>query len=146
MTTDSKPAAPTITKPQVTIYTDGAAMPNPGKAGWAAILLYGTHVRELSGPIAHATNNQAELTAALEGIRAVKKPCRITVISDSQWLVKCGSREWSRNANTELWTLLDGLVAHGGHEVTFQWVRGHNGDQWNERADKLANAALRRAA
>lgn len=123
----------------VTIYTDGAAVPNPGKAGWAAILLYGAVCKELSGPIPYGTNNQAELTAAIEGIRALKQPCLVTVISDSQWLVNCGNGDWQRKANTDLWEALNRVVREGSHMVRFEWVKGHNGDQWNERADRLAN-------
>lgn len=132
--------------PEVTIYTDGAAVPNPGKGGWAAILLYGTSVKELSGPIPYATNNQAELMAAIEGIRALKRPALVTVISDSQWLVKCGNGEWSRKANSDLWLALDTLVRENGHMVRFEWVRGHNGDKWNERADRLANRTIGQVA
>ena len=133
-------------KPKVRIYTDGAAEPNPGKGGWAAILLYKGAVRELSGAIDHCTNNYAEIWAAIKGLEALKKPCEVVILSDSKYLVNTINLRWRRNANLELWERLEFYCEKKGHSVTFEWIKGHNGDHWNERANDLAQKhALKRA-
>lgn len=127
--------------PQVTIYCDGAAVPNPGIGGWGAVLIHGQHIKELRGSVAHASNNAMEITAAIEGLNALTKPCQVTLISDSQYLINTMSLGWSRNKNVELWDLLD--RAARTHTVTWEWVRGHTGNRHNERAHDLATQAIR---
>lgn len=129
------------TKPVVTIYTDGGCEPNPGAGAWAAVLLYGDVVKELSGTLPNATSNIAEMTAVLMALRALKRPCAVTVISDSQLVVNCGSGEWGRKANASLWEQIDHAAAP--HDVTWRWVRGHSGVRWNERCHALVTARLR---
>lgn len=130
----------------VTIYTDGSCEPNPGRGGWGAVLLYADVAREASGPIVHATNNQAELIAAIEALRLLKRPCAVLVISDSQWLVRCASGQYQRSANSYLWAQLDQVITNGGHTVEWRWVRAHSGNRWNERANALAFRAMRTGA
>ena len=140
-------------KKQVTIYTDGACRGNPGPGGWAAILVYGEHTRELSGGEAETTNNRMELLAAIEGLSALRESCRVLLISDSKYLVdaiRCGwLADWKRRGwkllsgggvkNPDLWQRLDALLTE--HEVTLEWVKGHDGHVYNERCDALATAA-----
>ncbi len=135
---------------QVTIYTDGACRGNPGPGGWGAVLVYGTFEKELSGGEAQTTNNRMELTAAIQGLSALKEPCRVALYSDSKYLVdafvqhwtdgwkKSNFREGTRDAvkNSDLWRQL--LALTDVHEVTFIWVKGHNGHAYNERCDRLA--------
>jgi ribonuclease HI len=136
----------------VEIWTDGGCKPNPGPGGWAAILRYGDTIRELSGAAADTTNNRMELTAAAEALEALKRPCKIILHTDSEYL-KNGITRWHtgwvrknwRNAagdpvkNMDLWRRI--LDAAKPHEVDWRWVRGHSGDVMNERADVLATAA-----
>jgi ribonuclease HI len=135
--------------PTVTIYADGCSLDNPGPGGWAAILVFGAVEKELVGGELQSTNNRAELMAATIGLRALKKPCAVKVVSDSQYVVK-GMKEWIhgwrrkgwRNAagepvkNRELWELL--AAAAQPHTVTWEWVKGHAGHHYNERCDVLA--------
>lgn len=137
----------------VTIYTDGACSGNPGPGGWAAILVHRGREKELSGGEALTTNNRMELTAAIMALEALKKPCRVELYTDSQyvrqgitqWLASWQARGW-RTAdrkpvkNEDLWRRLD--AARSGHEVAWHWVRGHADDPLNERADALAVAAM----
>lgn len=136
----------------VEIWTDGGSKPNPGPGGWAAILRFGEVERELSGYDAATTNNRMELTAAIMALEALKRPCRVVLHTDSEYVRNGISRwinGWVRNnwrnaakdpvANMELWQRL--LAAAKPHEVDWRWVRGHAGDVMNERADKLATAA-----
>jgi len=138
----------------VVIYTDGGCDPNPGTGGWAAILTSGDNERELSGAAANTTNNRMELTAAVEALSALKRPCKVVVVTDSQYLQK-GVTEWMagwkrrgwRRAggpvkNQDLWQQLDALSAE--HDVHWTWVRGHAGHEYNERCDVLATEARRR--
>lgn len=127
--------------PQVTIYVDGACVPNPGTAGIGAVLICGSHRRELSEPIGRASNNGAEIMAAVTALRALTKPCNVTVYSDSQYVVRTMNREFQRGSNQALWILLD--QAASIHTVEWKWVRGHNGDLNNERANTLAEQAVR---
>ena len=136
----------------VTIYTDGSCLGNPGPGGWAAILLYGRHRRELTGSMAATTNNQMELQAAIAGLTALKEPCRVTLWSDSEYLRNGITRwitGWQANGwltaqkkpvkNAELWREL--LRAIAPHEVEWRWTRGNAHDEHNNRADELARAA-----
>jgi ribonuclease HI len=141
-------------KPEVTIYTDGACDPNPGPGGWGAVLLYdrkeGRVEKELSGGAPDTTNNRMELTAAIEALRALKRPCRVRLRTDSEYLRR-GITEWmprwlatgwkkGRIKNQDLWQELNALV--GEHEVMWEWVKGHAGDVYNERVDSLARKAI----
>lgn len=138
---------------EVDIYTDGACSGNPGPGGWAAILRYGEHERELSGGEAETTNNRMELMAAIEGLKALREPCRVRVHTDSSYLrdgISGWIHNWKRNGwrtsagkpvkNAELWQALEEASAR--HEVSWHWIRGHAGHPENERADALARAAL----
>ena len=136
----------------VEIWTDGGCKPNPGPGGWAAILRFGAHERELTGAEAATTNNRMELTAAAAALEALLRPCRVVLHTDSEY-VRNGVTRWStgwvrrnlRNAsgdpvaNMDLWRRL--LDAAARHQVEWRWVRGHAGDPMNERADRLATAA-----
>lgn len=154
-TTAHRSAIPSGMK-KVTIYTDGACSGNPGPGGWAAILVYNSHRKEISGGAPRTTNNRMELTAAIEALRALREPAEVDLYTDSTYL-KRGMSEWlsgwKRNGwkrrsgkrllpvkNADLWRALDRLVAR--HRVTFHWVEGHAGDPENERCDKLARAAI----
>lgn len=137
----------------VEIWTDGACKGNPGPGGWGALLRQGRHEKELCGGEAATTNNRMELTAVIEALRALKRPCHVVVHTDSQYVQK-GMSEWLPNwkrrgwltadkkpvRNADLWQELDALVA--GHDVEWRWVRGHAGDPGNERADALANQGV----
>ena len=137
----------------VEIFTDGACRGNPGPGGWAALLRTARKERELSGGEALTTNNRMELTAAIRALEALKKPCRVALHTDSQY-VRDGITKWihgwQRNGwrtadkkpvkNAELWQEL--LDAAAPHRVEWHWVKGHSGHPENERADALANAAI----
>lgn len=141
---------------QVTIYTDGACIGNPGPGGYGALLLYNGHRKELSGGFRRTTNNRMELFAAVAALEALKEPCHVTLYSDSEYLVKgmtlgwarkWEAQDWRRSAkeaasNADLWERLLRLCEK--HTVEFEWVRGHAGNIENERVDRLAmQAALR---
>lgn len=140
-------------QPQVTIYTDGACSGNPGPGGWGTILISGDHRKELHGGDASTTNNQMELTAAIEGLNALKFPSTVDLYTDSTY-VRDGITKWihgwKRNGwktaakkpvkNAELWQTLD--VAAKRHEVHWHWVKGHAGHPENERADELARQGI----
>ena len=140
--------------PQVVIYTDGACEPNPGPGGWAALLRSGGHEKRLSGSDPHTTNNRMELTAALQALKALNRPCQVDFFTDSEylrrgiteWLPGWRRRGWKRKggalANQDLWQALDSALA--GHTITWHWVRGHTGDPLNEQADRLARQAMRK--
>jgi ribonuclease HI len=135
---------------QVTITTDGACQPNPGRGGWAAILRYGSAVREISGGSLFTTNNRMELTAIVEALRLLKEPCQVQMRTDSKNAIAwCSARafrsEKKRRKLREAFALVQlyRQLAER-HEVTFLWVRGHNGDVDNERADHLAQDMCRR--
>lgn len=137
----------------VTIYTDGACSGNPGPGGWGAVLEYDGYVMEKCGGAEHTTNNQMELTAAIEALNALKRPCVVQLYTDSQY-VKNGVTKWmfgwKKNGwktadrkpvkNVELWQALDEAVSR--HEVNWHWVKGHAGDRLNELADRLANQGM----
>ncbi|KTT20864.1 ribonuclease HI [Pseudacidovorax intermedius] len=140
---------------EVTIYTDGACKGNPGPGGWGAWLKSGTYEKELFGGELDTTNNRMELTAVIEALAALKRPCRVVLFLDSQY-VRQGITSWIRGwkakgwrtstgqpvKNVELWKRLDQLVADGGHQIEWRWVKGHSGDEGNEKADALANRGV----
>jgi ribonuclease HI len=142
--------------PEVLIYTDGGADPNPGAGGWAAILVDpgSQKVRELAGGESPATNNRMELTAAIRALEALKRPCRVRLFTDSlylkkgvtEWLPGWIARGWRRKEgelqNEDLWRRLSELL--GEHEIHWGWVKGHAGNRWNERADQLATLEIRK--
>lgn len=143
---------------EVVIYTDGACKGNPGPGGWGAWLKSGATEKELFGGELNTTNNRMELTAVIEGLAALKRPCKVILYLDSQY-VRMGITEWIRGwkakgwrtstkqpvKNVELWQKLDKLVAEGGHVIEWRWVKGHSGDVGNERADMLANKGVDKA-
>jgi len=143
---------------KVTLFTDGACSGNPGPGGWGAILSYEGRERELSGGEAATTNNRMELMAVIAGLEALKEPCEVTVVTDSQyvyngmtkgWALGWRARGWhkadrSPALNPDLWERLLELAER--HELRFEWVRGHNGHPENERCDRLAVAGAARAA
>jgi ribonuclease HI len=137
----------------VEIHTDGACRGNPGPGGWGAVLRTGEHERELWGGEPETTNNRMELTAAIEALTALKRPCQVRLYTDSeyvkngitQWLAGWRARGWRTAArkpvkNQDLWQRLDEAAA--GHQVEWRWVKGHAGDPGNERADRLANRGI----
>ena len=145
-----------MTLPHVQIFTDGACSGNPGPGGWAAILRYGHHEKEISGAEAATTNNRMELTAAIEALEALKRPCRVELHTDSkyvqsgisEWLPLWKARGWrtmTKGAvkNEDLWRRLD--EARLRHQVDWRWVKGHAGHELNERADELAREGLKEA-
>jgi ribonuclease HI len=137
----------------VVIYPDGACSGNPGPGGWGAVLRYGDTVKELKGGEAQTTNNRMELTAATEALNALNRRCAVELHTDSQY-VKNGLttwiKGWKKNGwrtadkkpvkNMELWQALDEAVQR--HTIDWHWVKGHAGDEWNERADQLANEGM----
>ena len=138
---------------EVTIYTDGACSGNPGKGGWGAILIYAKEKKYMSGSKQLTTNNQMELTATIEALKAISKPSNIALYTDSQY-VKNGITSWIFNwkkngwktankkpvANKDLWIELEKYVDF--HSVSWFWVKGHSGDHYNEIADELAVKAM----
>jgi ribonuclease HI len=139
----------------VTIYTDGGCCGNPGPGGYGVVMLYEERRRELSGGYRLTTNNRMELTAAIRGLEALKEPCYVRLFTDSQyvvngimkgWAQRWRANGWRRNKkefaeNTDLWTRL--LELTETHQVCFEWVRGHAGDEENECCDRLAGLASR---
>lgn len=149
--TPDDPAAPAID-----IYADGACKGNPGPGGWGALLRAGGHERELFGGEAHTTNNRMELTAVIRALEALRRPSRVRVYTDSQYVQQGISgwiHGWKRKGwktaggtpvkNADLWRHLDALAAQ--HNVEWHWVRGHAGHPENERADALANRGVAEA-
>jgi ribonuclease HI len=139
----------------IEIYTDGACKGNPGPGGWGVLLISGTTEKELYGGERLTTNNRMELMAVIQALQALKRPCAVTLHVDSQYVLK-GMTEWLAGwkakgwrtstkqpvKNQELWQALDALVNGAGHEIKWRWVRGHDGDPGNERADLLANRGV----
>ena len=138
---------------RVLIWTDGACSGNPGPGGWGAVLRYGSHEKELKGGEPLTTNNRMELTAAIEALESLTRACPVTLHTDSQYLrsgVTGWLDRWKRNGwrtadrkpvrNEDLWRRLDAAAAR--HEVRWLWVRGHAGDELNERADELAREGM----
>jgi ribonuclease HI len=138
---------------KVEIFCDGACSGNPGVGGWGAILRYGDTIKELSGANGDTTNNRMEMTAAIEALASLKRPCEVILTTDSQYLVK-GMTEWILGwvrkswinskkepvLNRDLWERL--LELSKIHSIRWAWVRGHNGHTENERCDELARAAI----
>jgi ribonuclease HI len=142
----------------VEIYTDGACKGNPGPGGWGVLLKAAGTEKELFGGELGTTNNRMEMTAVIRALEALKRPCAVTLYLDSQyvlkgiteWLPGWKARGWRTAAkqpvkNVDLWQALDALVSGGGHKIDWRWVRGHNGDPGNERADALANLGVEAA-
>ncbi|MBI2194527.1 MAG: ribonuclease HI [Planctomycetes bacterium] len=141
----------------MSIYTDGGCRGNPGCGAWAAILVAGKHRRTLGGAAAHTTNNQMELQAAIEGFQALKRPCQVRFVSDSEYLIK-GMTQWIQGwqrrgwktsskdpvKNRPLWQAMAKLTAH--HRVRWEWVRGHDGHPENEECDRIVNDLMDRLA
>jgi ribonuclease HI len=144
-----------IEKPKITIYTDGGCEPNPGAGGYAAVLIHAKARKEISGGFRRTTNNRMELLAAIKALETLKQPCEVTLYSDSKylvdamqlgWVIKWKSRDWwrtnqERAENFDLWARL--LMLCEQHQVKFQWVRGHAGNEENECCDRLSCAALK---
>lgn len=137
----------------VELFTDGACRGNPGPGGWGVLLRYGDRERELFGGETATTNNRMELRAAIEGLRALREPCVVTLTTDStyvmkgitEWLAGWKQRNWRTAAkkpvkNADLWRELDGEAAR--HTIQWHWVKGHSGHAGNERADALANRGI----
>ena len=141
--------------PSVTIYTDGACEPNPGSGGWAALLVFGKHEKEMCGAEGQTTNNRMELTAAVQALGALSQPCRVEIYTDSEylrrgiseWLPDWRRRGWKRKsgklANIDLWQALEASLKE--HAITWHWVRGHAGNRFNQRVDSLARKAMRKS-
>lgn len=143
---------------RIEIYTDGACKGNPGPGGWGVLLKSGPTEKELFGGEMGTTNNRMELTAVIRALEALKRPCHVMLHADSQyvlkgiteWLAGWKAKGWKTAAkqpvkNVDLWQQLDQLVATAGHKIEWRWVRGHNGDPGNERADELANRGVEQA-
>ena len=141
--------------PVVEIFTDGSCRGNPGPGGWGVLLKSGALERELFGGERETTNNRMEMMAVIEALKAIKRPCNITMHIDSQYVLK-GITEWIKGwkakgwktaskepvKNADLWKEMDALVQSGGHAIDWRWVKGHAGDPGNERADGLANKGV----
>jgi ribonuclease HI len=140
---------------QVRIITDGSCLGNPGPGGWASILRYNEHVKEISGGEKHTTNNRMEITAAIKALEALKQRCVVEITTDSEYLkngVTRWMKNWKRNGwmtsekkpvlNRDLWEQLDALVAR--HDVTWKWTKGHASHDDNNRCDELAQTAARK--
>ncbi|MCF6133740.1 ribonuclease HI [Thermoactinomyces vulgaris] len=139
---------------EVIVYTDGACSHNPGPGGWAAVLMYKEHHKEISGGEEVTTNNRMELTAVIEALSRLKEPCRVKVHSDSAYIVNCMQQKWyekwAKNGwmtsgkkpveNQDLWKKLLALMEK--HDVEFVKVKGHSNVTWNNRCDELARAAV----
>ena len=137
----------------VEIYTDGACKGNPGVGGWGALLRYGGKTREIHGGEAHTTNNRMELTAVIRALEALKRSSKVKLHTDSQYVqlgISAWIHDWKKRGwrtadkkpvkNEDLWRRLDEL--RDGHDIEWIWVRGHDGDPGNERADELANLGV----
>lgn len=141
----------------VEIYTDGSSRGNPGPGGYGAVLIFlqgeKQITKELSAGFAHTTNNRMELMAVISALEELNQPCDVTIHSDSQYVVNAHQQNWLTNwqahnwknsskkpvKNADLWQRL--LIAERPHQVRFEWVKGHAGNEWNERCDELATAA-----
>ena len=136
---------------KITLFSDGSALGNPGPGGYGVILRYGESEKELSGSELHTTNNRMELKGAIEGLRALKEPCMVDIVSDSSYVVK-GINEWLKNwikrdfkkvKNPDLWK--EYIEVAKPHQIHAIWVRGHDGHEENERCDILAKEAAQKA-
>jgi len=141
---------------EVIIYTDGACSGNPGPGGWGTILIYGGHRKEISGGERSTTNNRMELTAVIEGLKALKEPCRVELYSDSKYVIDALEKGWALGwrkrgwiksdkkpaLNPDLWEVL--LDPCETHEMRYHWVKGHSVNPYNNRCDKMAVAQWQR--
>lgn len=140
--------------PEVQIFTDGGCSPNPGRGAWSAILVYKDKEKIISGEEENTTNNRMELTSAIEGLRSLKKKCKVTIYTDSEYLKK-GMTEWlpiwvknnwkttkGEVKNIDLWKTLVELVKK--HEVQWVWIKGHNNHPYNERCDQIVKEILKK--
>ncbi len=139
---------------EIQIYTDGACKGNPGPGGWGAVLKYNGHRKEISGFAANTTNNRMEILAVIKALEELKEPCNVDIFSDSQyvcnavnkgWAKKWKNNNWMKNKkekalNSDLWEIFLKLLEE--HNVNFIWVKGHNGNEENERCDRLAVLAI----
>jgi len=139
-----------MTTDQVTIYSDGACLGNPGRGGYGTVMLFGDHRKELQQGYRQTTNNRMELLGAIVGLEALSRPCTVDLYSDSTYVVNAMSKGWLKGwqkrgwktaskqpvKNQDLWRRL--IAAVGDHEVRWHWVKGHSGDPENERCDTLA--------
>ena len=140
-------------KESLVIYTDGGCRGNPGLGAWAAVLRSGEDTHEIAGVVEETTNNRMELLAAISGLEELKRSCRVRVVTDSQYVFK-GMTQWVKGwirkgwvnsskepvKNKDLWERL--LEASSHHDVEWEWVRGHDGHEYNERCDELVNQAM----
>ncbi len=137
----------------ITIYTDGACSGNPGPGGWGALLIWKKEAKEISGGERQTTNNRMELTATIRALQLLKRKSVVTLYTDStyvrngitKWIVNWKQMNWRSQSkkpvkNVDLWQELDRL--NSIHQVTWKWVKGHSGNEWNERADELARRAI----
>lgn len=142
-----------LSSSKVIIHTDGACKGNPGPGGWGATLAYGDKIKEIFGGAPETTNNRMELTAVIEALRCLTRPCAVQIVTDSQYVqkgVESWMNQWKRKnwrtsagkpvANRDLWEELDHELSR--HTVSWEWVRGHQGHAGNERADQLANQGV----
>ena len=139
----------------VEIYTDGACKGNPGPGGWGVLLISGGVEKELFGGERETTNNRMEMMAVIQALEALKRPCHVILHADSQYVLK-GINEWLAGwkargwktaskqpvKNVDLWQRLDALLSQTEHRIEWRWVKGHDGDPGNERADALANRGV----
>ena len=146
-------STPTAEIKHVTIYTDGGSKPNPGPGGYGVVMLFGDKRREIFAGYKNTTNNRMEIMAAIAGLEALRYPCKVTLYTDSQyvangitlgWAKRWRSKGWMRTKddkaiNPDLWGRL--LILCEKHQVSFEWVRGHSGNEENERCDALSTAA-----
>ena len=136
---------------QVYLFSDGSALGNPGPGGFGTILRYGENEREIVGSEPHTTNNRMELRGVIEGLRALKEPCEVTIISDSsyvinainEWLEDWVKKDFKKVKNVDLWQ--DYLEVSKPHKIEAKWIRGHDGHKENERCDLLARAEAKKA-
>lgn len=137
---------------EVTLYTDGACSGNPGKGGWGAVLIFNQFKKEMSGGERSTTNNRMELTAAIEGLSALREPCKVKLYSDSKYLIDGITKGWAKSWKSKGWKKSDGkpalnpelwekiLELDAYHDIEYVWVKGHAGNEYNEICDRLAVA------
>ena len=137
-------------KKYIELFTDGACSGNPGPGGWGVVLRYGQHEKELSGGEKETTNNRMELTAAIEGLSALTEPCEVHLVSDSKYLIDGMTKGWARSWKSKGWKKSDGkpalnpdlweklLCLSEVHKITYEWIKGHAGHEYNEICDRLA--------